>query len=98
MNYNEVQTILRQHRPELDACGVASIGIFGSVARGDAHERSDVDVLVEFAGPASFDRYMDVVLLLQEWLGRRVDVITPRSLARRPEWRDQVLAEVRRVA
>jgi len=53
---------------------------------------------VEFDGRATFDRYMDLVLALQDWLGRRVDVVTPRSLARKPAWRDRIAAEVVRVA
>jgi hypothetical protein len=48
---------------------------FGSVARGDAGPESDVDVLVEFDGRTTFDRYMDLLLALQDWLGGRVDVV-----------------------
>lgn len=98
MTLSEVQARLSDHRPELAALGVRTLGVFGSVARGDAHAGSDVDVLVEFEGRATFDRYMGLVLALQAWLGRRVDVVTPRSLERKPAFRDQVLAEVRRVA
>ena len=98
MTFEEVQVLVTAHRTELDALGVRSLGVLGSVARGDATAGSDVDVLVEFDGRATFDRYMGLVLDLQAWLGRRVDVVTARSLERKPAFRDQVLAEVRRVA
>ena len=78
--------------------GVRSLSLFGSVARGEAGPQSDVDVLVEFDGRATFDRYMDLVLALQDWFGRRVDLVTQRSLARKPEWQKQVTAEALRVA
>ena len=42
--------ILREHRAELDAMGVRSLSIFGSVARDEAGPESDVDLLVEFDG------------------------------------------------
>ena len=40
--------------------GLKSLGIFGSVARGDDHEKSDLDILVTFEGKATFDRFMDL--------------------------------------
>ncbi len=98
MTFEQVQAIVSAHQAELNVLGVRSLGVFGSVARGEANAGSDVDVLVEFDGGATFDRYMGLVLDLQAWLGRRVDVVTPRSLERKPAFRDQVLAEVRRVA
>jgi len=90
--------LLGAHEADLRALGVRSLGLFGSVARDQAGPDSDVDVFVEFDGRATFDRYMDLVLALQDWLGRRVDVVTPRSLARKPAWRDRIAAEVVRVA
>ncbi|MBI5609729.1 MAG: nucleotidyltransferase family protein [Deltaproteobacteria bacterium] len=98
MTFEEVQALVTLHRAELASLGVRSLGVFGSVARGDATAASDVDVLVEFDGRATFDRYMGLVLALQSWLGRRVDVVTARSLERKPAFREQVLTEVRRVA
>ena len=44
--------------------GVTSLAVFGSMARGDDHEGSDVDVLATFEGPATFDRYMGLKLEL----------------------------------
>lgn len=98
MQREEVLKILRDHRADLDALGVRHLSLFGSVARGDAGPESDVDVLVEFDGRTTFDRYMDLVLALQDWLGRRVDVVTQRSLARKPDWQKKIAAEALLVA
>lgn len=42
---------LREHEDELRAAGAEHVSIFGSVARGEATEESDLDLLVEFAKP-----------------------------------------------
>ena len=66
-----------------DVCrryGVAELSVFGSVARGEAGPDSDVDLLVAFDGPATFDRHMDLKLFLEELLGRRVDRVTELGL------------------
>jgi predicted nucleotidyltransferase len=68
--------------------GVRSLAVFGSMARGDDHEGSDVDVLVEFEGKATFDNFMGLKLDLEDLFGRRVDLGTPNTL--RPEMRAEV--------
>jgi predicted nucleotidyltransferase len=72
---------LNAEAPGLKASyGVRSLAIFGSMARGDDHEGSDVDVLVSFEGKATFDRFMGLKLDLENLLGRRVDLLTPKFL------------------
>ena len=77
---DEVLALLRTHHEELRRLGVQSLSLFGSIARGEAREDSDADLLVEFAGPTTFDMYMDVKLYLEELLGRRVDLVTQKGL------------------
>lgn len=98
MRRSEVIATLRAHQSELDALGVTSLSLFGSTARDEAGPDSDVDVLAEFDGGATFDRYMGLVLALQDWLGRRVDVVTPGALRLKPAWRAQIEREALRVA
>jgi len=95
---DQVQIIqcIRAHRARLAELGVSSLSLFGSVARGDATEASDVDLLVRFEGRATFDRYMDLKLFLEDLLGRRVDLVTEQAL--REEVRAQVEQELLRVA
>jgi uncharacterized protein len=68
--------------------GVKSLSVFGSMARGDDHEGSDVDVLVTFDGEATFDNFMGLKLDLEDLFGRPVDLGTSDTL--RPEMRAQV--------
>lgn len=76
--------------------GVRSLAVFGSMARGDDREGSDVDVLVTFDGPATFRGFMGLKLDLEDLLGRPVDLATPDSL--RPEIRPGVERDLIHVA
>ena len=67
---------------------VKSLALFGSMARGDDHEGSDVDILVTFEGKATFDNFMGLKLDLEDLTGRRVDLGTPDTL--RPAMRTNV--------
>ncbi len=93
---NEVLRTLSEHRHELKRFGVKSLALFGSVARGEDRPGSDIDLLVEFEKPATFDRYMELKFFLEELLGRRVDLVTPRAL--KPRLRHQVEREAIHVA
>jgi hypothetical protein len=76
----ETLNLLAQHQSDLARLGVKSLAVFGSVARGEAHPDSDVDVLVEFSGRATFDGYMQLKFFLEGVLGRKVDLVTRRAL------------------
>jgi len=71
--------------------GVKSLAVFGSMARGDDREGSDVDVLVTFEGKATFDNFMGLKLDLEEMFGRSVDLLTPNCL--RPEMQVEIERE-----
>ena len=75
---------------------MAALYVFGSVARGEAASGSDVDLLVEFQGPPTFARFMDLKFLLEDTLGARVDLVTRGAL--RATIRPRVAAEAQRVA
>ena len=83
-------------RGVLQRYGVATISIFGSVARGEARPDSDVDVLVEFSRPIGLFSVLRLERELEGFLGHRVDVVTPAGL--RPQLRDQILEEAVRAA
>jgi predicted nucleotidyltransferase len=76
--------------------GVESLAVFGSMARGDDREGSDVDILVTFQGRATFDNFMGLKLDLEELVGRPVDLLTPKSLG--PEMRAEIEKEAIRVS
>jgi predicted nucleotidyltransferase len=72
---------------------IARLRIFGSVARGEDHPGSDLDLLVEFTRPKSLLALVGIEQELEEALGRNVDLLTPAALS--PYIRDQVLRDAR---
>jgi uncharacterized protein len=89
MDRKAILDLVRAEAPTLrEKYRLESLAVFGSMARGDDHEGSDVDVLVTFQGRADFDRFMGQKLDLEDLLHRRVDLGTPDAL--RPEMRTDV--------
>ena len=73
--------ILRRRDREIrELFPVKRIGLFGSFARGEENESSDVDIMVEFEQP-TFDNFMKLAFFLEDLLGRRVELVTPDSLS-----------------
>ena len=73
--------VIQTHLAELLALGARRIGVFGSFARGEARSDSDVDVYVEFdEGKRTYDNFFALHELLEHLLGRRVDLVTDKSL------------------
>ncbi len=70
----EILTILQQHRETIRSYGVRRLGLFGSYARGEATEASDLDFVVEFE-TKSFDVYMNLKEFLEGLFGCRVDLV-----------------------
>jgi predicted nucleotidyltransferase len=91
MNSKVVSARLREHRADLERLGVKSLALFGSAARGEARQDSDVDLLVEFSRPVGLFHFMEVKEFLEEVLGRRVDLVTPDAL--KPQLREAILEE-----
>jgi len=75
----------------LEAFGVARLSLFGSFARGEGREDSDVDLLVEFGRPVGLFEFVRLQRELGERLGRSVELVTPAAL--KPQVRDKILAE-----
>ena len=75
-------------------CGkyhVATISLFGSMARDEATEASDIDLLVSFSRPVSLLQLVTLERELSDALGRKVDLLTEASLS--PYLRDHILKE-----
>ncbi len=72
----EIEEIIKQHGQELEErFKVKRIGIFGSYARGDQNEDSDIDILVEFREPVGFV-FIHLADFLEEILETKVDLLT----------------------
>jgi len=86
--------LLRQHEQELkERFGVATIGIFGSYARGEEQPESDVDVIVSFQkDKKTFDNFMGTKFYLESLFKRKVDLVTDGAL--KPLIRDPILRDV----
>jgi predicted nucleotidyltransferase len=77
----DVFTLLRKNGARLRGFGVERLSVFGSFARGEPSEESDVDILVEFEpGQETFDNFLGLAEFLEELFGRKVDLLTPESL------------------
>ena len=72
---------IQEHIAELRCFGARRIGVFGSFARAEQHEDSDVDVYVEFdESKRTYDNFFAMHELLEKLFGRRVDLVTDKSL------------------
>jgi predicted nucleotidyltransferase len=75
---------------------VKTLAIFGSIARDEAAQGSDIDVLVVFERKGSFDLFMDLKFYLEELLAAQVDLVTDKAL--RPQIRRAIEQEMIHVA
>ena len=90
---SELLQRLHDHEPQLRGLGVARLAVFGSFVREEHDPNSDVDVLVEFQpGMKSFDNFMQIAFLLEDTLGRRVELVTTEALS--PYIGPRILSEV----
>ena len=84
MRRAEALRILSEQKADLARrFGVKDLFLFGSVAHDRAGPESDIDVLVEFDGAATFDRFMGLKLCLEALLATRVDLVTRAALRER---------------
>ena len=91
--------LLKLKRDEILAlatkAGARNVRVFGSAARGDDREESDLDLLVDWTPQTSLFDVGGLITDLQELLGKRVDVISPEQLHVR--FQERVLAQARSV-
>ena len=97
MDRATVLKLLTEHSDELRSrFGARHLALFGSAARDELREDSDIDVLVAFEGAPTFDGYFDLKSFLERLLGRRVDLVTESGL--KPRARRHVEQDLIRVA
>lgn len=92
LNRQRILERLREAYPYLKSeYGVNRIGLFGSYAKGDAIEASDIDLIVEFERPIGF-KFIELVEYLEHLLGKPVDVLTPAGVCgiRLPHIADEI--------
>lgn len=92
MHLNELLQAKREDILRLaKAYGAYNVRVFGSVARGEADEKSDIDLLVDMEKGRSLLDMGGLLIDLQDMLGHDVDIVTERGL--RERMRDRVLKD-----
>lgn len=76
LDRTSVLDTLSDNAEQLKRLGASRLSLFGSVARGEGDNRSDVDLLVTLTSPSTFDKYASLANYLDDLLGRKVDLIT----------------------
>ena len=90
MTREDVLNTIGEHRRELQRFGVRSLGLFGSVVRGEGTDVSDLDFVVELKDK-TFDAYMDLKFYLEDLFHCSVDLVLKDSI--KPRLRDAILKE-----
>lgn len=97
MRKHDALNLLETHKQEIvRKFDIKHLAMFGSTARDDAQDDSDVDVLVEFEGAATFDKFMGLQVYLENLFGTGVDLTTTSAL--RPRMRPHIEKDLVRVA
>lgn len=91
MNREDVEQLRVKIASILEKAGVIHSAVFGSFARGEAGEDSDIDILIEFRGEKTLLDFIALKLELEAALSKKVDLITYKSLS--PFLRDRILKE-----
>ena len=92
-----ILALLLQHRDVISTrFGAKHLALFGSAARDEMRPDSDIDVLVEFDGPSTFQGYFDLKAELERLFDRQVDLVTEKGL--KPRARQHVQKDLIRVA
>ena len=94
---NEVIEQIKRNADEIRARGVLSVYLFGSLARGEDHAESDIDLFVEYDPQSKFSLIdlVGVQLIVQDATGRNADVTTRNAL--HPLMREKIMADAVRV-
>ena len=94
LDRNKIMQVFENNSDKLRVYGIKQIGLFGSYARDEQKEDSDVDIIVDFEeGKLNFRNYMGLALFLEDLLNKRVDLVIQKDL--REEIRPNVMEDVK---
>ena len=89
----EVKAILEANKDNLkEKYKIKTIGIFGSLVRGEQKRRSDIDILVDFEVTIGFFKFLEMEEYLSELVGTKVDLVSRKAL--KPRIGKYILQEV----
>jgi len=89
----DIQSVSEKITPIFERHDVKFAGVFGSFARGEANEESDIDILISYRVPKSLLNLVALEHDLEDRLGRKVDVITEGGLS--PYIKESVLHDLK---
>jgi predicted nucleotidyltransferase len=91
----DTKGLLRSKREEIvrlaENYGAHNVRVFGFIVRGEAGPESDIDLLIDLEAGRSLLQHAALLVELEDLLGRKVDLVTERSL--RPRVRERILSE-----
>ena len=97
MTKNELERKLAAHRDELRKMGVVFLAVFGSVARDESTQQSDIDLLVDFDREVGLFYLFEIQHMLEEIIGvPKIDLLQKGAI--HPALRDRILSEAVNVA
>ena len=90
---NEIKKRLSEQKPILlKKFKVNRLGVFGSYVRGDQHQDSDLDVLIDYEDAPSLITLIELEYYLGEIIGVKVDLVTDKGI--KPQLKDSIIKEV----
>jgi uncharacterized protein len=95
MTRDSILATIAANKEALRELGAVELALFGSYARGEATEASDIDFLVELE-ESTFDSYMSVREFLESLFQRKIDLVMKSAI--RPRLRESILREAVRAA
>lgn len=81
MSDSKIKKIKTKIIPLAKASNMTYVGLFGSYARGDENEKSDIDLLVQFLKPITLIEFIQIENKLSKALNRKVDLVTEKALS-----------------
>lgn len=93
--FSAIKSLLTSHKEQLSQLGGNHLAVFGSVAREEETENSDVDILVDFDSKKGLFGFADLKFYLEEILGRHVDLVTRKAL--HPALKMRILSESKEI-
>lgn len=96
MTSDEILGFLREHKTEIaERFGVASHGVAGSFARGEAKEDNEIDIIADLHSHNTFHSFFGLLHYLQDALPHKIDLATSASI--KPLVREQIMKDIRYV-
>lgn len=92
-NKKDVQELILLNKSKISDYGIHKIGLFGSFARNENNESSDIDFIVSFYdGKKNYKNFINLFFFLSDLFQRKIELLTEESLS--PYLKDNILKEV----